>query len=355
MWNLQDWASETLDKIEDEIEPMKSEIIAYDRELADYKSNLFAGGTNGRGALSFKEDILVNIRKYDDQSILKDIIDIKLMDINILKIYAPTLNTRAADKEDIDYQLEIADSLVVKYEELGVIVDQLAGRNIDRDYDKYSFYFESRMKGRSGLDDFITSKKREVAEQSEYWQSQYEFWLKTSTWALMEFGRIPLFTPDSLLSYPNDSLRYVTLSTIRDDSLNIYPIGVEFGVKNQGYLASVGKNRDGAWYLKLDLGKMTLGDSTFSVAAQFVPSNPEQYTFYYYSPTSAKDNFLIFCVDKSGSQLWRNAMQLEKAPFEIKFSENVFETIIYMDDPENPPEDGAPEYFVIDRTGKLRN
>lgn len=355
LWNLQDWAGDTKDKIESEIEPMKSSIIAYDRELTDYKSNLFAGGTNGSGALSFKENILGDIQKYDEQSILKDIIDIKLMDINILKVYAPTLNSRAADKEDMDYQLIIADSLVGKYGELGEVVDKLGARNIDADYEKYSFFFENRMKGRSGLDDFIETKKREVSEQTDYWQSQSDFWLESSSWALMEFGSIPLFTPDSILSYPNDSLRYVTLSTIKDDSLNIYPIGLEFGVKNQGYLASVAKNRDGTWYLTLDLGKMTLEDTTLSVTAQFVPSSPDQYTFYYYSPASTKDNFVIFSVDRSGSQIWRNAMQLEQLPFEIKFNETVFETIIYIDDPENPPEGGTPQYVVIDRTGKLRN
>ncbi len=355
LWNLQDWSGDTHETIEDESEPMKSAIIAYDRELTDYKSNLFAGGTNGSGALSFKEDILGHIQKYDDQSILKDIIDIKLMDINILKVYAPTLNSRAADKEDMDYQLIIADSLVGKYAELGQVVDKLTARDIDADYEKYSFFFENRMKGRSGVDEFIVAKKREVSEQSEYWKSQYDFWLETSSWGLMEFGSIPLFTPDTTISYPNDSLRYVTLATIKDDSLNIYPIGIEFGAKNQGYLASVAKNRDGVWYRKLNLGRMTLGETSLSVTGQFVPSSADQYSFYYYSPTSTKDNFVIFSVDKAGTQIWRNAIQLEKAPFEVKFNETVYETIIYIDNPENPPEGGVPKYVVIDRTGKLRN
>ena len=49
LWNLQDWSNDALKRIENEIEPMKTEIIAYDRELTDYKSNLFAGGSNGKG------------------------------------------------------------------------------------------------------------------------------------------------------------------------------------------------------------------------------------------------------------------------------------------------------------------
>ena len=170
----------------------------------------------------------------------------------------------------------------------------------------------------------------------------------------MEFGSLPLFTLDSTVAYPNDSLQYLTLNKVRDDSLNIYPIGLEFGSKMQGYVASVAKNRDGYWYLKLDLGRMTPGDTSISVSTKFVPSNPESWTFYYYSPTSKRDNFVIFSVQKSGSQVWRNSMQLEKEPFDVRFSENVNETIIYMGDPDGPSSQEL-KYFVIDRSGKLRN
>ena len=40
---------------------------------------------------------------------------------------------------------------------------------------------------------------------------------------------------------------------------------------------------------------------------------------------------------------------------DIKFNETVYETIIYLDDPENMPAGEVPKYLVIDRAGKLRN
>ena len=353
-WELGDWADEVHDKIEKDVEPLKADIIAYDKELTDYKSNLFSGGTSINEPLSFKENIMNEINNYDENSILKDIVDIKIQDINILKVYAPTLNARAADKEDIDYQLLIADSLVVKFRELGETVDKLSQRDLDKEYEKYSFFFDSRMKGKSGLKDFIEEKKREATEQSEYWTSQSAFWLETSNWALMEFGSLPLFTMDSAVAYPNDSLQYLTLSRTRDDSLNIYPIGFEFGPKLKGYVANVAKNRDGIWYLKLDVGRMTPGDTVINTVAKFVPSSPEKLSFYFYAPTSTRDNFIIFSIDKTGSQAWRNSMQLESEPYEVRFSENVSETIIYMDNPDDPEVQDL-KYFVIDRSGKLRN
>ena len=355
LWDLDGWGYDALDKIEGDIEPLKSELIAYDRELTDYKANLFAGGTNGSGALSFDEGLMNKINKYDEGSILKEVIDVKLRDINILKVYAPTLNIKAADKENIDYQLELADSLVTIYEELAVVVDKLATRNVDEEYNKYNFFFDNRMKGKSGLTKFIDDQQSNAKEQGAYWQDQYNYWLETSKWGLMEFGSIPLYVVDSLLPYPNDSIRYLTLTLTRDDSLNIYPVGIEFGPKNKGYLANVAQNRDGLWYQTLDLGKMTVGDTAISVTAKITPSAPDQLTFYYYSPTSKKDNFIIFNFQKSGSLVWRNALQLEKEPFEVKFNETVFETILYMDDPAAPPADGSLQYTVIDRAGKVRN
>ena len=59
----------------------------------------------------------------------------------------------------------IADSLVTKYQELGEVVTALASRNIDSDYEKYRFFFENRFGGRSGLDEFIATKQKEVQEQ----------------------------------------------------------------------------------------------------------------------------------------------------------------------------------------------
>ena len=98
-----------------------------------------------------------------------------------------------------------------------------------------------------------------------------------------------------------------------------------------------------------------MGDGTLSVEVNFVPAGPDDLTFYFYSPGSQSDNFVIFSVHRSGTLTWRNTIQVDRPPFDIKFNETVLETIVYMDDPENPPEGEAPKYFVIDRTGKLRN
>ncbi|MEQ9425816.1 MAG: hypothetical protein RJQ09_15430 [Cyclobacteriaceae bacterium] len=353
LWNVEEWASDAVNRIENDIEPLRTDIVAYHRELTDYKAGLFSGGSNGRGALSFDPKILNEISKYDEKSILKDIFKLLLEDINILKIYSADLNKLAADKENIDYQLLVADSIVNKYVELTNAIASLSSRDLEKEYPKYKFFFDGRMSGKSGLEEFIAEQTRNVTDQKAYWESQYDFWLETSQWGIMEFGSIPLNPVDTLIPYPLEDASYIPLAIARDDSLNIYATGLELGSKPNGYIALVAQNREGEWYKKIDLGKMAIADTAVVATSQFVVAGEGLQTFYFYSPISQADNFVICNVDQTGKILWRNPLQLDKKPFDIRYNETVFETILYMDDPENPPADGLV-YIVIDRSGKVR-
>jgi len=91
-----------------------------------------------------------------------------------------------------------------------------------------------------------------------------------------------------------------------------------------------------------------------TAGARFVPSDTATVSAYYFSPLGKKDNLVIFNVDKLGKLVWQNTMALSNEPFDVKFNEAIFETILYFTDPAVAPTDNSPQYLVIGRTGRVR-
>ncbi|MDA1120762.1 MAG: hypothetical protein O2887_09785 [Bacteroidetes bacterium] len=355
IWELGNWAGEVMIQLENDIEPLRSEIMAFDTKLTETKANLFSGGLGINMAMESNKNLIRKIVKYDPKSVLNEIFQLRVEDINVLKTYAPDLNSMVADHENIDYQLIIADSVLTKYAGMDTLVTVLASKDIDNGYENYKYYFDARMGGKAGLQEFISDQRKEINDRLTYWESQKEYWGEVGKWGVMDFGAIPLFTIDSALAYPIDSLNYLSLHNQRSNDQSIYSLGLDLaGAQPKGYIASVAQNRKGKWSATIDLGRMTLGDTLLRAEARFVPSDTTTVSAYYFSPLGNKDNLVIFNVDQSGKLVWRNVMALPIEPFDVKFNEAIFETIVYLTDPAITPTDNNPQYIVIDRAGKVR-
>ena len=350
LYQFDQWASSAADQIEHKIIPLRNQIIEYDARLDKINQNL-TSATSDDLKITLDDEIASTLKTYDEDPVVVDILQLKVWEIGIRAMTDTVVNPGLLDSTMVDWQVVLHDSLVNKIRVFGEGAKALNAKDVSGDIAVYQDYFDQRFDGKNGYLVWIDQKEDQYNQWLYTWINSKYFWAEKSKWGILDEDTIPLFIrPDTLQL---DSLgRFVSLNLAKDDSLNLYPIGLEFEDGSpKAFVASFANSRELRWFESLDLEGVNVGDSIITVKSFFAPSDSSKLTFYFYDPnTTDSNNFAIYNVDLNGELVWSNVMQLAQ-PESIKYNAEVLETIIYL-----PPDEGSESlnYVVIDRTGKVR-
>ncbi|MGL1885243.1 MAG: hypothetical protein OCD76_01915 [Reichenbachiella sp.] len=362
-WDYGSWADEAFTEIDRKVKVMQEQLVTLNKKLIEEGESMGGLTTILYEDLTHAIDpsLIERVKAYD-----RDPLPLKLLMILIKKneydfMTKPLQNPRIEDLDDVDYQLLIADSLVRVLTEIEEDIKVLIEPDVTDAKARYTALVDGEYGGDFGLIKFRKKMESLLGSAKEKWNVRRdEIWLK-SLWAInaSQTDSIYLLTElDSMYEAPMFD-GYYTIATMKDDSSNIYVIGLEFtGSGDKGFLACVSNSRDVLWKENFELTGFSYGDGEKLVMGKFTPSQVGRTTAYIYSLVDGVNkNLIVVSADNEVGQIkWVNSISAPKRPVEVKFNDIVKETIFYYvteEELETYEGEESP-YFVIDRSGKVR-
>ncbi|UXP32219.1 hypothetical protein N6H18_17915 [Reichenbachiella agarivorans] len=361
-WDYGTWAESSFKTIERDVLTLKQELVDFDKKLKAQGESM-----NGLATVRFE-----TLNTKIDHSLIREMHDLdnnplpeKLFNIQIgLNLFdfitKPLQNPRIEDEMDIDYQLEITDSLIHILDGIGKNAATLVEPYITVGKKKYASLVEGEYGGDFGLIKLRQKMETFVKTNKEIWEKKHQAVDLKSKWGVSVDGK------DSLYLAPREdgvyATRYLsdfyTVATMKDDSSNTYVIGIDFKDKvDHGFIAKVNNARQIVWKEKITLKSFNYDKSDLLVYGAFVPAQSGMVTAYLYSVTEKPHhNMLAVSTDFSGKVKWINHIDAPRQPVQVKLNDIVKETIFYFvaEDKMDTIGPGEVAYKVIDRTGNVR-
>lgn len=221
VWDIKTWSKMTHDKIGKEIFPLKSRMIAYDKELDEAHNRIVKDSLDGRDtifALATK-NVGRDISKYKESSLPAAIYNFRIAEIN----YHSTTNVwylQVQDTINIDVKYNVLDDIEKQLSAVSQLVVSLEDSNTPHERLLFHDFISKRYNDEDGLNNFIKEQVSFVHNDSLQlldWISETN---KLDTRTLWHADSIPLLAGGQIIN--QDSIKYSTFSI---DSLDNRRIG----------------------------------------------------------------------------------------------------------------------------------
>ncbi|SHJ72623.1 hypothetical protein SAMN04488028_1011031 [Reichenbachiella agariperforans] len=360
-WDYGAWAELAYSKIERDVLPMKEGLVAFDKKLkAEYES------MDGLATVKFEEltleidpKLLKEMKELEDEPLPETLFEIQIKLNTYDFITKPMQNPRIEDMEDVDYQVTITDSLLSIIDNIEANAKTLVEPFITEGTNKYPALVEGEYGGDFGLIKLRQKMEGFVDKSRSKWEEKNEEALKRSQWAVSTDGADSIYlVTNSDGEAPRYLSDYYSIATHRDDSANIFVIGLEMkGSESKGFFAKVNKSRTIEWKNTFSLSKFKVDKTNLLVFGEFFKSQEGSVSAYVFSlAESGQNNMIAVSYDMAGKNNWINPINAPKKPVSIKMNDIVKETIIYFvteEELETYAGSDSP-YVVIDRLGNVR-
>jgi len=255
LWEYKNWSNQIIDKINNEIKPLRQDILDYSKKLND----LFVVAEpdltllNSLGGMNFKEKLL----SFDEDPLPLRVFDYKKMEI-LYKIESnPNINPLLGDSTHVDNLLQSASNNVQILKEADTLIN-LFGDNevLKHEVKKHHDFAEQEFTNLESLENFISFKRDWLKQEIPKWENTYDSLFEISKYAFLDSDTLLIdVIPDSsyyLIKKVNyEEPELLTLSKILNDSLNYFLGGLKLnGSVNNYFISKIAPSRKSVWYFE---------------------------------------------------------------------------------------------------------
>lgn len=361
-WDYGAWAEQSLKDIERNVQTMKKGVVHFNHKLkSDYESlNGLASVDADHLTTKIDRELLSSMHELDENPIPEELFNIQISRNIYTYLSKPLQNPKIEDESDVDYQLMVTDSLMSLLDTIEKNAIQLVEPYVTEGRHKYPELIDGEYGGDFGLIKLRKEMESFVDVGRRKWEEKNDLFKERSKWAVSADGADSIYLASEreegvAPSYLSD---YYVIATYKDDSANIYAIGLDFkGSKDKGFVMMVDKGRMIQWKEDFDLTGFKYDKTSLLVYGDFIPAQEGNVAAYMFSPTNPKPSSMIaVSYSVNGEKNWVNPMKVPRKPVAVKLNDIVKETIFYFISEEEldtyAGED--PPYKVIDRTGNVR-
>ncbi|MGB3468770.1 MAG: hypothetical protein WBA74_26030, partial [Cyclobacteriaceae bacterium] len=332
-------------------------IRIYENEIIDYRKMLVDENNKFEKMLKTIQNALIPAESPNvSEELLKktEKVDPENIAMSILKYKSALVKYRLIDLNLAEDQTHIYNMLD-KYDTLNKVVGQAAihfedfsEMNTPLEKKKYTGFLKKALGRVSLLNQYI--------KDQEVWVKNRKYFIGTRTAELKETVRWGVSPSDSVAVFtePEGQLANRRTNYVVSDTVNFF-VSAGFETEKTPYAAFIGRVDPGMNLLwKYDMPTaMAVADSLDSREYfQMVPGKPDLVTIYF-SEDQSTYHFRAF-DKRSGDVKWKAKIVSKKPFFDIQYNDLTRETVIFLDDPENPESGKDVEYIVIDKFGKVR-
>ncbi|MCV9387218.1 hypothetical protein [Reichenbachiella ulvae] len=360
-WDFGNWADESLKDIERNVLTMKKAVVHFEHKLKAEHEQLegLATLTPDQLTLSIDNELLASMHEHDTEPLPEKLFNIWINRNIYTYLTKPLQNPRVEDESNVDYQLMLTDSIMSILDKIEKDASTLKEPYITEGRHKYPALVDGEYGGDFGLIKLRQQMESFVDQGRVKWEEKNDLFKERSKWGVSPDGADSLYLAASVdsLSAPRYLSDYYVLATMRDDSANIYAVGLDFKNGDKGFLAMIDKGRIIQWKKEFNLNGFKYDKSNLLVFGEFIPAQEGNVAAYMFSLADASTSSMIaVSYDKNGTKNWVNPMDAPRKPVSVKLNDIVKETIFYFiteEELETYVGDDPP-YKVIDRTGNVR-
>ena len=346
-YDLGKWASETLDLIEKDIQPLKKHLIDYDKTLEALHTKLNQDSTSIHSDLTgLTEKLLARqLEKFDTVAMPLHIFRLKLEELEYLSSLLEYSNLK--DSANIHLHLQAATSLMGKASNVESLAAKAESIDIETEAQYYSIYIKERYGSAEKVKSMINEKMSFISNEKKRLQEELDLLEKSLKYMVYKNDSIPLIPGEEI-----DSLEmYYPIETIEEKySTGFFvPSRKLLGV----YITDINPSRRSQ--MKVDMALDTLKFKTKNLLQTEVMSTTdveEQIFYIVVTQPSVKDstlyNSVVGKIYKSEGLAWSKPFSWKSKPSELFYQPDTGDLVVSFEKIDEKP-------AIIDNNGEARN
>jgi hypothetical protein len=344
VWNYDEWASRELNEIENEVQPFREKLVAFDVEinkLFDKVKKDSVSVTKELGPLEQK--VKTNpVARFDPAPMPLLLFNMKIEELRFSSGHLD--NKKQRDSSSLAVRLNAIRAELKQLEKLDSIAGILANKDIDKETANYQHFVTNAYGSTKVLKSLITSTK-EFSEHEKHKREDVITTLANSLNWLVIDGKDSVAIGQARQKRPN----HFTLALAPDKFVS----GLKYGADSvaTGFFYTITANRIPDVKVSFTVDKANFAKRNLPVIKELVTGN-DTGTVYYsllYSETKTGDKFpvTIAKITKPEGLAWTTTHKFDYIPSELIVAPDTGELSVKITSPG-----GESKMVVLDKNGK---
>jgi hypothetical protein len=342
-WNYDEWATAALDEIQNEVQPFREKLVAYDVEINKLFDKIRKDSTSVTPELrGVEQKIRANpVARFDASPMPLMIFRMKLEELRFTSAHID--NKKQRDSASLVVRLDAIKSELKTLTRLDSIAGILKAKDIDKETANYQHFVTNAYGSTATLKSLINATK-EFSEHEKHRREDIVAILGNSlNWLVVD--------ADSVALGPVKQKRqnHFVLAT----SAEKFTSGLKYGADSvaTGFFYTITANRKPDVKVSFTVDKASFAKRNLPLLKGIVTSNDGGNIYYslIYSETKTGDKFpvTIARITKPEGLTWTSNYKFDFIPSELIFSQDTGELSVKITSPG-----GESKLVVLDKNGK---
>lgn len=345
LWDYKRWADNAISGINEEIVPMRENLISYDIEINKLREKLKKDSVSVTNDLTKLVDKILyeQLKKYDPDPMPMDIFGMKIAELGYL---SELINDKPyRDSANVKLKLSFVKKELKEIEKLDSISAKLSTRNLAADALDYNHFVNSAYGTPAVLKSLVKTTNDFADREKERKEKEFERLTEALRWMVSEADSIPLFIEVA------DNSKFKPLVLVEDK----FTAGFQFADSvATGYFSTINPARQGGVVVSFPIDNKVFTRKKLPVTKALSASDENGQVFYilFYSEEKVGEKFptTLAKIYRTDGLAWSNNFSYDLLPVEISFQVDSGEVAIKTSNPA-----GESKMVFIDKNGKRKN
>jgi hypothetical protein len=343
VWDYKKWAADETKAIKEEVEPLRSKLVALDIEINKLRDRVKKDSVDVRNEVAgLQERLKVNpVARFDPAPMPMTLFQMKIAELNYATNHIARKKMR--DSSDLFLRLDALKGDVKDLKKLDSIAHSLEQSPLDTEALNYQHFVTNAYGTTVVLKSLVKATREFAIHELKKKEFSYVYLSKAKDWLIIEQDSVPL-TMTRSRRYSHSPL------VIHPDS---FTSGLKYGADSvaNGYFYTITRSRVPDVKVTFPVDKNSFQRRNLPVI-KGLGSQDEKGQVYFavvYSETKAEDKFpvTIAKIYRTDGLAWSTNYKFEYAPSELIFSADTGELSVKIASPS-----GESKIVVIDKNGK---
>lgn len=338
IWDYKSFADKSMMIIDNEVKPLRNELITYDIEINKLAEKLKQDSVSVRSDLARLVENLLNdkLKKIDPEPLPMDVLALKMADLE----YKSALmdSRRLKDSLNVYLQLDLVKTEISYLKKVDSLAVKLLTRNIDEEALNYQHFVNSTYNSAALLKSYVRAEKEFADREMKKKVEQLAARTEAINWIIADRDSVPLTTVQKSMFKPLVIDKKYTSGIVFTDSLN-----------GEGYFYDITLSRLPTLKVRFAIDKANLKERKLQSIISKVVVDPGENIFFVAIWSSSKVNekypFTVAKIYRSDGLSWNFNYMIEFLPEELKFQPETGELLVSS---------GGEQKIVIDKSGKIK-
>ncbi|QOI98278.1 MAG: hypothetical protein HRU69_12630 [Flammeovirgaceae bacterium] len=337
IWNYKLFAEQAIKIIDNELKPVKADLVTYDIEINKLSDKLKADSVSVQSGLARLAESLLNdkLKKLDPEPLPMDVLALKMADLEYKSALVDSRKLK--DSADVFLQLELIKREIKQLKKVDSLAVKLLMRNVDEEALNYQHFVTSTYNSTSLLKSWIKAERefadREMKKKFEELAQRTE----AINWLLAGSDSIPLTIQRKSKFKPLLIEQRYSAGIVFTDSLN-----------GEGYFYNITPSRKPTIKVKFPIDKANLKERRLEgIRARLTVDQGENIFFvliWWGQKVKEKYPATLTKIYRSDGLSWAINLPMDFVPEELQFQVDTGDLILRA----------GEQRIVVDKSGKIK-